>query len=194
MITSTEDNFIYALYCPYTNKPVYVGQTTRGMVRPLEHIKKASHSAKVNDWVYGLEQDEKEPIIAILDHGFDNSLLLAKEKFWIDYFISKGHYLLNSNSVTPLTIESLEFERINQNDPMYDIRVYIKSRRKLMKLSQNEMSQKSGVGLRFIREIEQSNKTNFNTDSVVRLLSFLGRVKLTIGDMDSPVRRNFIDY
>lgn len=37
--------------------------------------------------------------------------------------------------------------------------VFIKQKRKYLKLNQIELSEKSGVGLRFIREMEQGKKT-----------------------------------
>lgn len=177
------DNFIYALHCPYTTKPVYVGQTTKGMNRPFQHIKEKSHSDKVNEWVNLLKEDGREPILVILEHGFDDILMNAKEKFWIDYYISKGHYLLNMQYITPLTIQSLEFDYLDPSDPLFDIRVYVKTRRRLFNLTQVEFCNKCGVGLRFLRELEQGTKTNFNTDSIMKVLNSLGRVTLTIKEI-----------
>jgi transcriptional regulator with XRE-family HTH domain len=69
---------------------------------------------------------------------------------------------------------------LDLNDPLNNIRVYIKIRRKQLKLTQLELSKKSGVGIRFLRELEQGRKTNFNTEPIIKVLSLLGNGKLTI--------------
>ena len=60
--------------------------------------------------------------------------------------------------------------------------MFILNKRKKIKLTQSELSKKSGVGLRFIREIETGSKTNFNTDTLFKLLNFLGPVKIGVID------------
>lgn len=50
---------------------------------------------------------------------------------------------------------------------------YIKQKRKTYKLTQVDLSMKSGVGLRFIRELEQGKET-VRVDKVNQLLSLFG--------------------
>ena len=52
---------------------------------------------------------------------------------------------------------------------------FIKSERKSAKLTQKELALKAGVGLRFIREIEQG-KSSFRTDTVNKVLKLFGKV------------------
>ena len=59
------------------------------------------------------------------------------------------------------------------------VSTYIKIKRKQLKLTQKDLAIKAGVGLRFIRELEQGNKTNFNTDGVLKILRLFGG-KLTV--------------
>jgi len=171
---------IYALRCPVTNNPTFISQCIVGSGDPLFYIKNISYGNKINDWISYLNSTGYDPIIEILDYGYDDSLMAAKEKFWIEYFISKGHLLLNQESVSSSTLQNIETSALDQDDPLYDIRVYVKTRRKLLKLTQLELSSKSGLGLRFIRGIEQGKKTNFSTDCIIKLLNCLGRVKITI--------------
>jgi y4mF family transcriptional regulator len=49
----------------------------------------------------------------------------------------------------------------------------IKEKRKKLKLTQVDLAQKAGVGLRFLRELE-SGKTTLRMDKVNQLLSLLG--------------------
>ena len=53
------------------------------------------------------------------------------------------------------------------------LQAYIKQMRKQYHLTQVELSEKSGVGLRFIREMEQGKKT-LRMDKVNQVLSLFG--------------------
>lgn len=55
---------------------------------------------------------------------------------------------------------------------------FLKNKRKEYNLTQQELSAKTGVGLRLIREIEQG-KTTMRMDKVNQILSFFG-AELTV--------------
>ena len=50
---------------------------------------------------------------------------------------------------------------------------YIREKRKLYKLTQNELAERSGVGVRFIRELERG-KTTVQLDKVNLVLALFG--------------------
>ena len=50
---------------------------------------------------------------------------------------------------------------------------YIKIKRKLLKLTQPELAEKAGVGLRFLREVE-NGKTTVRLDKVNQVLALFG--------------------
>lgn len=166
---------IYALYCPKRNKPVYVGKSSVGMRRPFEHIKEESHSIKVNEWVSNLKSDGLSPILVILEYSDDESILNEKETFWINKFILEGNVLLNQNKIKPIVFDVLEYFEDNVDNGIEDVSIFIKVKRKQCKLTQKELSLKAGVGLRFIRDIEQNNKNNFNTTSILKVLKLFGK-------------------
>ena len=56
---------------------------------------------------------------------------------------------------------------------------FIKYKRKLVKLTQTELAKKAGVGLRFIRELEQGKKT-LRLDKVNQVLSLFGHEAGTV--------------
>lgn len=56
---------------------------------------------------------------------------------------------------------------------MNTISQYIKQKRKQHELTQEDLSQKAGVGLRLIREIEQG-KTTMRMDKVQQILDLFG--------------------
>lgn len=51
--------------------------------------------------------------------------------------------------------------------------VFVKERRRLAKLTQPELAEKAGVGLRFVRELEQG-KTTLRLDKVNQVLQLFG--------------------
>ena len=50
---------------------------------------------------------------------------------------------------------------------------FVKNRRKFLKITQHELSQKAGVGLRFIRDLEQGKKS-LRLDKVNQVLALFG--------------------
>jgi len=52
---------------------------------------------------------------------------------------------------------------------------FVKNRRKTSGLTQEDLAQKAGVGLRFIRDLEQG-KINLRMDKVNQVLSLFGHV------------------
>ena len=54
-----------------------------------------------------------------------------------------------------------------------DLKTFIKEKRKLANLTQPEISEKAGVGLRFIREMEQG-KLTLRLDKVNQVLKLFG--------------------
>lgn len=53
------------------------------------------------------------------------------------------------------------------------IGIFIKEKRKQLKLTQPELAERAGVGLRFIRELEQGKQT-VQLDKVNQVLSLFG--------------------
>lgn len=180
-----ENNIIYGLYCPILNKPVYVGKSTLGLKRPLDHIKEKSHNTKVNEWISILKNNHnREPIIIILESSFPSKYINEKECFWINKFVSEGNLLLNIQSITPLIVDGTTITNKTENNPISNISYFIKMKRKQLKLTQLELSILAGVGLRFIRDIEQCRKDNFNTSSIQKVLSLFGAT------LDVSIKKN----
>jgi y4mF family transcriptional regulator len=51
--------------------------------------------------------------------------------------------------------------------------VFVKERRKLLQLTQKDLAERAGVGLRFVRELEQGKQT-LRMDKVNQVLSLFG--------------------
>lgn len=54
------------------------------------------------------------------------------------------------------------------------ISTFVKERRKMFNLTQTDLAEKSGVGLRFVRELEQGKPT-LRLDKVNQVLALFGR-------------------
>ena len=55
----------------------------------------------------------------------------------------------------------------------YTLSTFIKTKRKTLKLTQFELSEKAGVGIRFIRELETGKKT-LRIDKINQVLDLFG--------------------
>ena len=63
---------------------------------------------------------------------------------------------------------------------------FLKSERKAAGITQKELALKAGVGLRFIRNVEQG-KISFRTDTLNKVLKLFGK---TVGPVDLPMQAN----
>lgn len=171
-------NFIYALKCPLTDEIKYVGQTINGINRPLDHIINKSHSNKVNAWVNGLSEMGLSPHIIILEKDLHKKEINCREIHWIHYYIKAGNKLLNvSHYDFDITTEKLEVSHKNT----VPIAKFVKVGRRKMGYTQPQFSKIAGVGLRFVRELEQG-KDHLRMDKILQCISILGG---TIGIIDN---------
>lgn len=172
-------HLIYCLKCPFTEEIHYIGRTTQGMRRPLQHLTK-SHSDRVNEWVTNLKELGYRPIIEILEDlteveeaSFNIETLNEREAWWINHYVQEGAYLLNINLVTPI-LNSVELEE----DVSYEINIeeisnFVRQRRRLVGLTQEEFADRAGIALTVIRKIEQG-KTNVNLGGLLTVLKMFG--------------------
>ena len=165
---------IYALKCPFTNSIHYIGKSTQGMTRPLQHLKQ-SHSEKINQWVNELQQLGHSPVVDVLEYINISDDIDTRERYWIQKELNNGSYLLNSILITPLLI-SPNLEQILSDDDGFDmlkIATFVKEKRKQIKMTQPEFSERFGVSLKVIRKIEQG-KTNIMLDGLFEVLHIFG--------------------
>ena len=165
---------IYALKCPFTNSIHYIGKSTQGMTRPLQHLKQ-SHSEKINQWVNELQQLGHCPVVDVLEYINISDDIDTRERYWIQKELNNGSYLLNSILITPLLI-SPNLEQILSDDDGFDmlkIATFVKEKRKQIKMTQPEFSERFGVSLKVIRKIEQG-KTNIMLDGLFEVLHIFG--------------------
>jgi DNA-binding XRE family transcriptional regulator len=165
-----EKKVIYVLKCPFTKEVHYVGKSINGMTRPISHLRK-SHSLKIQEWVYELSILGYKPEVEIVLYLSEIEDLDNAERMIIQRYLANGCILLNSSLVKPLTIipnlDASDYKGID------NISIFLKEKRKSVNLTQEELSEKSGVALTVVRKLEQG-KTNVNLDGLITLLSMFG--------------------
>lgn len=179
------NNIIYCLKCPFTDSIHYIGKSTHGLLRPMQHLTK-SHSAKVREWVEDIGVLGYSPKVEVLESNIvDLQELGEKEKYWIAKSISKGDRLLNISSVTYSKIINSNIAKIgsvNTDTPftvMKEVALLSRRIRKQHKLNQVEFAQKMGCGIRWIKKVESGRDNSVMLDVIENLLMKVG-CKLTI--------------
>lgn len=167
------NNIIYGLACPFAGSIHYIGQSTQGIGRPMMHVTQRSHSDVVNEWVDGLQQLGQVPRICILEILASPDDLNSAEKKWIQKYKNDGAMLLNivHHGSVVIRMQPMMTER---HHPLIEISNFVKSRRSIMGLTQPQLAEKSGVGLRFLRNLEQCRKPNMDTSCIQKILDQLG--------------------
>ena len=169
-----EKRVIYSLSCPFTNQVHYVGKSEQGMMRPLSHLSK-SHSNKINEWVDELKQIGHSPKVDVCEYVPLEEDINEREKYWITKYLKKGNTLLNVQSTHPLSILPDFDSKVNDGEDFRSqLASFVKTRRKQTGLTQPEFADRVGVGLRWLRELEQGKVKNTSISLVLQVLWMFG--------------------
>lgn len=84
---------VYALLDPITLEVRYIGSTKNSLKTRLSaHLSpETCNNKEKTKWIKELKSKRKKPFILPLDIDYDSTL----EKYYINYFIEKGHNLFN---------------------------------------------------------------------------------------------------
>jgi y4mF family transcriptional regulator len=102
-----------------------------------------------------------------LEREVDN--LRARETYWINEFKKRNAPLINKMMPTEKQLKYAD----------YKVGEFIKERRKMLKITQKEFAERSGLGLRFVREIEQGKET-CRMDKVLQALALFGATMIPV--------------
>lgn len=150
-------NYIYALSDNELNV-VYVGMSqTKDLVRPYQH--KMSHNAELKEWYNSLDY---EPIVQILEKDILD--IRTAETKWIKHFEERGHRLFNK------VVSGTHFVLSQESASLGS---YLKRRRRLTGLTQNQFADRLGIAVTVVRKIEQG-KTNFVFDNLIQYAKAFG--------------------
>lgn len=152
-------NYIYAISDSQLNV-VYVGMSqVSDLERPYQH--KDSHNDELKYWHVSLGY---EPIVHILER--DVLDIRKAESKWIYHFKSLGHKLFNKT-------ENVRTFNLSNSDEVVSLGSYVKSRRRLAKITQAQLAQRLAIALTVVRKIEQG-KTNFVFAGLIEVTKAFG--------------------
>lgn len=159
-------NIIYGLKDPRNDVFQYIGKSTVGNERALEHLTK-SHSEKVNEWVKSLNDNWLYPIVEIIEEVENLDDLPEREKHYINYYYEINPNLLNIQSIDKNindTRTEEDEEKFNDlNRLMFELPKLLKTERICRKLSQEEMAKKMGVTRSTVSLCERGGDVNLKT-------------------------------
>ena len=151
-------NIIYGLRDPRNDVYQYIGKSTVGVSRPLQHLT-CSHSPKVNEWVAFLEEKMLYPIVDIIEEVEKLELLAEREKYWVNYY-----YYINPNLLNAQLID-YPLQNIKTDDDeeafiflvktMSNIPYILKKERMCRNLTQQELSKRANISLFTVAMIER---------------------------------------
>lgn len=168
MTTDTNmKNIIYGLADSRNDLVYYVGKSSVGKSRPLNHLLGNSHSKEVNDWIKDMNNHWIQVNVVLLDEAEDVNDLPALEVKWINTYASRNPDLLNKKSLPaivndPYTEEDdLSFHRLSS--ALSFTGRTIRRRRLACGLTQEELAELSGVHRTTIRDVELTDKATLST-------------------------------
>lgn len=141
----------------------YVGKSENGLQRPYAHYSR-THNKDLKKWLRSLTC---EPVVRILERGCDD--LFSRERHWINVMISRKEPLFNKQLPTAKQLRYVD----------YQVGAFVKEKRKSMNLSQKDFALKSGLGLRFVRDLEQG-KESCRMDKVLQALWMFGATLIPV--------------
>lgn len=186
------ENIIYGLKDPRTDEYKYIGKSIKGIERANSHLTH-SHNPLVNEWISELKMNNYVPIVVVLENVSDWTQLVDKEKYWVGKLSGEEHDLLNV-LITDSYNETLDSynkklkqqildrekvlnEKLNKSLMQFggesNIGDLIKRRRKILNVTQQQLAEVSGVGLRTIKLIEL-NKSNTTVNTLIKIFDALG--------------------
>lgn len=181
----TKTYLIYGLRCPKTDDYRYIGKSSSGINRAKSHLT-YSHNESVNHWVLELREEGLAPLVDVIEECQESELVI-KEHFWIQYYQRVGCVLFNHIKYKGKAIEGLEKEvdkeesRLNDKislvrnliNGMSCISEFIKYRRKQLNISQQELADLAKISRVTIHNMENKDK-NSTISNIETVLDILG--------------------
>lgn len=168
-------NLIYGLRDSRNDTYFYIGKTTIGIQRPMQHLKK-SHNKNVNDMVSIIECSGSSVKIDVIKNNIDLNDLSNREKYWIEYYF-QIYDLLNVQDTPNKNNEFSGIQDINIDEAKNLLELIIKSKdivsnkRKYLKIKQEDLANESGLNRSTITQVEKGE--NISVKSLIKILEVL---------------------
>ncbi len=158
-------NIIYGLRDPRNDVYQYIGKSTVGEQRPLQHLTN-SHSTHVKEWVKMLEENWLYPKIDIIEEVNNLDDLAIREKYWISYYHDINPNLLNVQSLPNELVETRSDQDGRDFEELYrimsNIPHIVKTERQYRKITQGEMAKRMGVARSTLVQLENGSSVGLN--------------------------------
>ena len=179
-------NIIYGLRDPRNDVYQYIGKSTVGTKRSLQHLT-LSHSEKVNVWIKKLEEDWLYPIVDVIEEIENLEDLSEREKYWISFYHNINPDLLNIFLIDyPLqNIRSEEDEnKFNfLSNVIQDIPRILKKERLCRNLTQDELAKEMKVARSTISLCERGENVTLKiVQDYIRTLKGIDIVRKSCGE------------
>jgi predicted GIY-YIG superfamily endonuclease len=102
---------IYTLIDPRTKQTRYVGMSTDPYRRYAQHLLLTDNNAKKAEWILELRAEGLMPTLQVVEEGLPRTEALAREKAWIERYMSRREPLTNVNDaydVPPVKIRRVD--------------------------------------------------------------------------------------
>jgi DNA-binding XRE family transcriptional regulator len=173
-------NLVYGLRDGRNDAYFYIGKTTVGIKRPLNHLKK-SHNPLVEELIKEIESSKNQVYIDVIEDNIDLVELSNRESFWIDYY-SQIFNLLNMNCVhKEINDKYLKIQNINIDETLSflnllnDAQNIVSNKRKHLRVTQEYLAKESGLNRSTICQIEKGH--NISITSLIKVLNVLSSIE-----------------
>lgn len=180
-------NLIYGLRDPRNDVYYYIGKTTVGNKRPLNHLIK-SHNITINEWVSNLEDIGIVPFVDIIEKDILLENLAEREKYWIGYYYELNSDLFNVQ-LLPHAINKIKTQEDDDTfntltKSLFNIGDILKNERLSRNISQNELAIKVGISRITLSSCE-SGKKNSTLGTIKKYIIALNKIDIVTRNLSS---------
>lgn len=178
-------NIIYGLKDPRNDVYYYIGKSSVGNKRALQHLLK-SHSEKVNNWVNEIRNNGLNPIVDLIEEVERMNNLIDREKYWVNYYSKNNPEILNTYLIEN---EHKNKKRINEEKPVRtetdkekfetllgivdQIHIIIKNERIFSDMNQGTLAKKAGIARNTIVNLETGHENQIGLGNIKKILKVL---------------------
>jgi DNA-binding XRE family transcriptional regulator len=179
-------NIIYGLRDPRNDVYQYIGKSTVGTKRALQHLTE-SHSERVNEWVNKLKENWQYPLVDIIEEVQDIENLPEREKYWINHYYALNPDLLNIQLVE-VPLQNIRTEEDEEKFNfltlvIHDASRILKKERLCRNLTQNDLAREMGVSRSTISLCENGGNVRIKTiQDYVRTLKGIDIIRKSYGE------------
>ena len=165
-------NLVYGLVDPRNDLVYYVGKTSVGKKRPLEHLLR-SHSEEVNNWVKRLQENWIVVKVIVLEEVEELDTLPTVEESWIRKWSFLNPELFNKQLMQCIDYdvysEEDEEEYNNLRGLICKIGTILKRRRIAVGVTQETLAEKCNISRYTISKVENNGFVNVDTIKKISL-------------------------